>query len=166
MPGTWGSSFCFDFGWQFENWTEPLCVCLAFDHLSWEDFPALTSFPCPFLGLFSSLSLQFPFPSSPFLQTCSWAGVPSETLQTFAGQTRYSPRKLSILQASLTQYSSTEATPFHSMAGSPVLCLTSWGRSHALSCHNKIGCESAIVTWVIRRYNTLNLVFSLMIWLQ
>lgn len=43
------------------------------------------------------MPLQFPFPLIPLLQTCSWAGVPSETLQILAGQTLYSPRKLSIL---------------------------------------------------------------------
>ena len=152
MPSTWESSFCLDLGWQFENWSEPLCLCLAFDHLSWEDCPALTSSPCPFLCLFNFFSLQFP--SVLFLQTCSWASVPRETLQMLAGQTLYSPRKVSILQASLTQYSSTEATSSHSMAGSPGMCLTSRRRSHALSWDNKIGCESAIVTLVIRRYNT------------
>ena len=77
MPCTWGSSFCSDLGWQVENWTEPLGPCLAFDHLSWEECPALTFSPCPFVFLSNFLS--------PLLQTCCWADLPSGALQTLAG---------------------------------------------------------------------------------
>lgn len=106
------------------------------------------------------MPLQFPFPLIPLLRP-PWAGVPSETTPNLAGQTLYySPQKTKYPLGQSSSVFLDRGNLISQYSWFSALCLTSWGRSHALSA-NKMGRESAIVTCVIRRNIDKHTQFSL-----